>query len=54
MIGLYLGYPTTLFTGNYNPWAFERVRRLLEWGIRLGAFVALLTDVRTSDRVPLE
>ncbi|MHB8695124.1 MAG: DUF4389 domain-containing protein [Solirubrobacteraceae bacterium] len=46
VIGIYLGYLTTLFTGNYNPWAFEKVKRLFEWGIRLGVFMALLTDVQ--------
>jgi hypothetical protein len=46
VIGVYLGYLTTLFTGTYNEWAFEKVKRLLEWGIRLGFFHALLTDVQ--------
>jgi hypothetical protein len=45
-IGTYLGYLTTLFTGKYNQWAFEKVKRLFEWGIRLGAFMVLLTDVQ--------
>ena len=45
-IGVYAGYLTTLFTGNYNQWAFEKVKRLFEWGIRLSAFTALLTDVQ--------
>jgi hypothetical protein len=46
VVGLYAGYFTTLFTGNYNPWAFEKVKRLFEWGIRLQFFTALLTDVQ--------
>jgi hypothetical protein len=44
--GIYAGYLTTLFTGNYNQWAFEKVKRLYEWGIRVGFFHALLTDVQ--------
>lgn len=43
VIGVYLGYLTKLFTGTYNEWAFEKVKRLFEWGIRLGFFGALLT-----------
>lgn len=46
VIGIYLGYLTVLFTGEYNEWAFEKVKRLFEWGIPLGAFMALLTDVQ--------
>ena len=46
VIGIYAGYLTTLFTGNYNPWAFEKVKRLFEWGIRIGVFMAVLTDVQ--------
>jgi hypothetical protein len=46
VIGVYAGYLTTLFTGSYNPWAFEKVKRLFEWGIRLGVFMMLLTDAQ--------
>lgn len=46
VIGFYVGYLSTLFTGNYSPWAFEKVKRLFEWGVRLGAFMAVLTAVQ--------
>jgi hypothetical protein len=45
MIGLYVGWLAVLFTGNYPQWAFDKVKRLMEWGIRLSVFMMLLTDV---------
>ena len=46
VIGTFVGYVSTLFTGEYNQWAFEKVKRLFEWGIRLDFFMVLLTDVQ--------
>lgn len=46
VIGTYVGMLAVLFTGNYPQWAFEKVSRLFEWGIRIGVFMTLLTDVQ--------
>jgi hypothetical protein len=46
MIGVYVGWLAVLFTGNYPQWAFDKVSRLYEWGIRVSVFMLLLTDVQ--------
>jgi hypothetical protein len=44
-IGTYVGMLSILFTGNYPQWAFDKVTRMYQWGIRLSVFMMLLTDV---------
>lgn len=44
VIGTYIGWLAVLFTGNYPQWAFDKVTRLYEWGIRVTVFMLVLTE----------
>ena len=44
-IGYFIGYLTVLFTGQYNPWAYEKVVRLFEWQARVSVYQLFMTEV---------
>jgi hypothetical protein len=45
-LGFIVGWLTTLFTGSYPAWAYEKTARFFQWQLRVSVFYLVMTEVQ--------